>query len=160
MIISNYTIFIDKVFKLLADNGLNPDSFKIDHLGYQAESAADYDQLVKKSSTFAKQVDENIVGARRVVLFELISPLEYNGQTFSLIEIFEPRSGQNVKSAWEHVEFLVEPPLEEFIAQTPQIEWDTSALNRDEFPMLIFSLGDGLRAKFPRRGVLEEVNRI
>jgi len=39
------------------------------------------------------------------------------------------------------------------------LDWNTSALNRDIFPMLVMNLDSGMKVKFPRRGVLDELER-
>ncbi len=159
MILDNYQKFIDEIYNRVANLGIDIESLKIDHLGYQAESPKDYNDQVSLISTCTTKISENIVGGRKVGVFQLQNHLEYQNQTFNIIEIFEPREGQIVKSAWEHIEFLVESTLEEFMNKYPNITWDISALDREEFPMLILLLGDGWRAKFPRRGVLDEVQR-
>lgn len=159
MFLSNYTQFIEKVYKILLQLGIDTSKISIDHVGYQADSAEDYDQQISHINESSIQMSESIIGGRRVGIFKLHTPLTYEGKSFSVIEIFEPREGQEVKSAWEHVEFLAAGTLEEFISEYPKIHWDTSVINREEFPMLILKLGDSLRAKFPRMGVLNEIKR-
>lgn len=160
MFYSNYEDFIKVIYSRLIALGINTDELKIDHIGYQADSSADYDAKVLLMEEDAEQISENIVGERRVGMFKLKSSLHYKGNSFDVIEIFEPRKGQEVNSALEHIEFLVNGSLEDLMAQYPNVDWDSTVINRNEFPMLILKLGDGLRAKFPRRGVLEEINRI
>lgn len=159
MIFSNYPEFIERIYNKLIELGIDANEIKIDHIGYQASSHDDYDNKISEVKTSSTQVSENIVGGRRVSVFTIDTPLKYEDQEFSVFEIFEPREGQDVNSDWEHVEFLVDGTLEDFISKYPTISFDTSVMNRDEFPMLILHLGDGYRAKFPRKGVLEEVER-
>lgn len=157
--LQNYKQFIGEIFKRLNELGIDTSQLKIDHIGYQASSAQDYDLQVKELSESAVLVSEHIVDGRRVGIFTLVESLDYENEKFSVVEIIEPKKDQEVKSALEHIEFLVGSNLEDFMAKYPEIDFDTRAMNREEFPMLILSLGDGLRAKFPRRGVLEEVYR-
>ncbi|MEO6729010.1 MAG: VOC family protein [Candidatus Dojkabacteria bacterium] len=157
MLLTNYNDFIDQIYDHVNNLGIDTSSLKIDHLGYQADSAEDYDNLVKDPAV--NKVSEKIVGDRRVGIFKLNKPITYKDQNIGVIEIFEPRAGQTVKSTWEHVEFLTNTSPENLISTYPTIDWDKSALNREEFPMLILQLGEGLRAKFPRIGVLEELKR-
>jgi predicted metalloenzyme YecM len=160
MILENISQSIDKIYTKLTELGVDTSKLTIDHIGYQASSAEDYNKCVDQIKRDAVPNSEHIVGGRRVGVFILNSSINYNNQTFSIIEIFEPRAGQQVESAWEHIEFLTDKTLEEFMGEYANISWDTTALNRDEFPMLILNLGEGLRAKFPRRGVLEEDKRL
>ncbi|MFQ5493387.1 MAG: VOC family protein [Candidatus Dojkabacteria bacterium] len=159
MIPSNHNRFIAKVYKLLAGLGIDTDKLSIDHTAYQADSAEDYESQKKHVMESEELISENIVGGRRVGIFGLKSPLSYKGESFSVIEIIEPRAGQEVKSAWEHVEFMVEGTLEEFMAKHPKLQWTKDAIDRNEFPMLILKLTEDIRAKFPRRSVLDEIER-
>jgi predicted metalloenzyme YecM len=159
MFLQNYTQFIDEIYQRLSNFGINTDEIKIDHLGYQASSKEDYDQKVEALKDLAEEISENMVEGRRVGIFKLNDPLEYKETPISIIEIIDPKEGQEVESYWEHIEFLLDSALEKFMAEHPTLEWNDKAIDREEFPMLILSLGDGLRAKFPRRGVLEEIER-
>src|SRR5690606_34749597 len=127
-------------------------------IGYQADSSEDYENLIETTENI-EQLSENIVGGRRVGIFKTNFPLNYQDQVFSVIEIIEPKKDQQVNSAWEHVEFLIDKPLEELVSDYPHVNWEISAINREEFPMLILDLGDGIRVKFPRLGVLDELKR-
>lgn len=159
-ILKNYLEFTSNLLSLLSSKGVDLNELKIDHLGYQVASADEYDLRVNNLSGQAKMLSENLVGGRRVGIFRLNDELKYDKYSFNVIEIFEPREGQAVESGWEHVEFLPNVTLENFIEEYPDIEWDTSAIDRSEFPMLILKLGEGIRAKFPRLGVEEEIQRL
>ena len=78
----------------------------------------------------------------------------YKGQTFEAIELIEPKEGQNPKSGLEHAEFLLPVSLEEYIQKYPDINWNTDAINREEFPMLILRLSEDMQVKFPRHSIL------
>lgn len=160
MILENYSTFMRNVFSQLHKLGIDTDTLFVDHIGYQANSAKDYEDKLETLKTFGEIIGEHIVGGRRVCVINLNDSLNFEDNTFNIIEVFEPREGQIVQSFWEHIEFLVPDTLEEFIKLYPNIKWNTDALNREEFPMLILQLEDGLRVKFPRRGVLEEDLRV
>lgn len=145
---------------MLEKRGINVSDLQIDHIGYQADSTEDYDVKTSEVKTIGNFISEHIVGGRRVAVFTLFEPLSYDNQTINIVEVFEPRAGQQVKSNWEHIEFLVANSLEDFMSQYTEIEWDTTAKDREEFPMLILHLEEGLRAKFPRLGVLKEQERL
>ena len=160
MLLDNYQKFMDQVFEKLNALGIHTSEIKIDHIGYQADSSEDYDSKCSDLADTAEKISENIVGGRRVGIFKVNEELNHNQQRFDVIEVIEPKEGQKVNSAWGHVEFLVDIPLEDFMERYSDLDWDVSALNRDEFPMLILKLGDGIRVKFPRRGALEEAERL
>ncbi len=159
MILNYYKPFLDVVYNKLKALNINTTEFKIDHIAYQTDSTKDYEDKVNSFNGIAEKFSEHIVGGRRVPIFKLDNPLEYNEQTFFVFELLEPKQGQIVESAWEHVEFLTNDSIEELMEKYPNINWNTEVINREEFPMLILELGDGLRAKFPRLGVLDELER-
>lgn len=158
--VDNYKEFIDDIYKRLAEFGIDTSQLKLDHIAYQASSEKDYDKHVEEIKKIATQISETLVGGRKLGIFQLQSPLTYQDQSFWVVEIIAPREGQEAKSAWEHAEFLTPNTLEDFIIQYPTIEFDTSVMNRDVFPMLVLSLGDDLRAKFPRFGIIEAGKRL
>lgn len=157
--LSNHKDFITKVLTLLKEKGINTSKLTIDHLGYQADSARDFEEktdLIKKDASLLSQ---NIVGGRRVAIYKLGNPFIFEDQEINIVEIFEPREGQQVASAFEHIEFLTPVSLEDFVEEYSNIEWDKSVMNRAEFPMLILKLQNGIRAKFPRLSVIKEIQR-
>jgi predicted metalloenzyme YecM len=158
--LQEYVPFLDKFFLMLSEKGINLNQFVIDHIGYQAKSSQEYNQRVNELCAFGSIVSENIVGDRRVGIIKLNKPLIYRSQNFNVIEIIEPKLNQIVESGWEHVELLFNKSLEELIQEYPTIVWDTSVIDRAEFPQLILKLSDTIRAKFPRLGVLAELNRL
>lgn len=140
---------------------INTNELLIDHLGFQVDSADEYDLSSKELNLQANKISENIVGGRRVGIFRLHKDLIYKNEPIAIVEIFEPRKGQAVSSGWEHVEFLLKDgKIEDLVEKYPNLNWDKSAISREEFPMLILQLASGLRAKFPRLSVIEEVKRV
>lgn len=158
-ILENRNAFIDRLYSKLEAFNIDTSSLEIDHLGYQTSSSQDYDQVVSTLADTATRLSESVVGGRRVGIYKLSEPLTYKDQSFSIFEIVEPKSDQIVDSGWEHIEFIVPSTIESFVNVYPEVDWDKSVIDREEFPMLILHLGDGLRAKFPRLGVEKELAR-
>lgn len=159
MITSNFAAFLDEIYSRLRLLGIDTDSLSLDHIGYLAADAADFDQQIAMLEGKARKHSVKIVGGIRVAIYSLPTPLKYNSQVFTEVEVVEPKAGKNVKSGLEHAEFLTGISLEEFMSKYPDLEWDTTAMYCEQFPMLTIALGDGFRAKFPRRSVLEELER-
>lgn len=152
--------FIENLYNNLAQLNIDTSRFAIDHVAYQASSAEDYNKMLNTFSELGTLVSENIVGKRRVGILKLKKPVTYKKNIFNVIEVIEPKEGQEAKSSWEHIEFLTDITLEKLIYKYQDLNWDISVLNRDEFPMLILHLGNDYRAKFPRLGVLDEQARL
>ncbi len=160
MILKDYKKFIDRLFAQLEEKGIDTSELKIDHLGYQASSTEDYNEKKSELKKFGEVKQDTQVGEKKVAIFKLFKPLEYKDQIIEAIEIVSPKLGQKVDSDWEHIEVIPHIGLENFIQKYPNVEWDTSVIDREIFPMLILRLDEKTRVKFPRRAVLKEVERI
>jgi predicted metalloenzyme YecM len=160
MILSNTKEFLDLVIQKLGKIGIDTSELKIDHIGYQASSDNDYDEKKKELAKFGEIKHDVQVGDRRVAIFKLFEPLKYQEQLITAVEIVSPKKDQEIESAWEHIEIVPNEGIEAFMKKYPDLPWDTKRIERDIFPMLILNLGDNLSAKFPKRPVLEEVERI
>lgn len=158
--VKDYSAFLETLFEKLHGVGVDLSELALDHLGYQCSSGDDYKQRDAALSKLSDKLSEELVGGRRVGIYRLHSPFRYKDTEIFTVELVEPKEGQEVQSAWEHAEFTVAGTLEAFMNKYPDLNWETRALQREEFPMLILPLGDGVSAKFPRRGVLEEAARL
>jgi len=146
--------FLDEINSKITQLGIDISKAKLDHIAYQASSSDEYDKLKPQFVKIAELMKEPIVGGRRVGVFKFSKPLKYKDDSISAIELIEPKADQNLKSGLEHAEYLLPESLEDFMKKYPDIDWDTSALNRNEFPMLILKLNDSMRVKFPRNPIL------
>lgn len=155
----NYTSLIDNVYSQLEALGVETAKFVIDHIAYQASSSLDYQEKLEQALELGELISESIVGGRRVAIIKLHEPFSYRQQQIHVIEVVEPKQDQHVASAWEHVEFTTAMSLEGLVEKYPELAWDKGAMDRNEFPMLILKLESGIKAKFPKRGVLAELER-
>lgn len=153
----NHIQFLDTVLSLAKDLGIELGNAKIDHIAYQASSEKDYDLRKDKLLIIATLVKEPLVGGRRVGVFKFKKPLMYKDQNIETIELVEPEKGQKFSSGLEHAEYLLDESLEEFMSRYPDVNWNTSSLNRAEFPMLKLKLSKNIRIKFPRYPILRDV---
>lgn len=151
----NYTKFLDKLNSDILALGIDISDAKLDHLGFQTSSSLDYEKLKEEILEESKLVREAIVGGRRVGIFKLHKLLEYKDEMINVLELIEPKPDQNPPSALEHAEYLLPVSLEDFMESYPDVSWDTRAINREEFPMLILKITDSTTVKFPRFSVLK-----
>lgn len=155
----NSTAFLDAFFSQIAQSGLDISNLILDHIAYQASSAQDYDQRKREFQQIGQEISEEPIGGRRVAVFQLQEPIHYRHYDIPALEIIEPRAGQVCDSAFQHAEFIADQPFEKYIEQYPNIVWDTSSLNRDEFAHLKLNFPNGLTLKFLKKPILELVSR-
>lgn len=160
-ILNTYIPFLDEFFREITNLGVNVNEFEVDHLGYYSSSAKDYTEKVAELANAGWElISEHKVSDRRVALLQakqLLQPMIYGDLHITLVEIVEPMAGEETESRWEHVELVSDNlSLEDILAKYNNLTWDTSRLDRAEFPMLKLRLNDRIQAKFPRQGVLAE----
>lgn len=113
-----YTKLVEVVAKHLGVNLKNP-KIKGDHLGVQVLSKKEFKICSEKLTQYSTLINESIIHERRVRIYRLNKPLKINSFSFSLIEIFEPKPGADLKKlkpGVEHLAFKVDD-YEEFLAR-------------------------------------------
>ena len=160
MILDHYTIFIEEVLEKLHEFKIDVSSFEMDHIGYQASSNEDYDRLREEFDKLGNRISEEIVGGRRVGIYTLNNPLQYQQYIIPVIELIAPKEGQICPSALEHVEFVIQESFESFIKRYSNISWDVSAINQKDFPMVKLKLNTYIQVKFHVMPVLEILEHI
>jgi len=153
------TAFLDKIFPLIHNLGIDTTNLTLDHIAYQASSSKDYENLRAKWTQRYELAGENIVGGRRVLNIRLDKPFIYKTYQFEFVELIEPKPEQIVPSAWEHIEMTVDCSLEDFMKRYSKLDWNTKSLDREDFPMITLRLNENMQVKFPRHGVLHEINK-
>lgn len=157
MITDGLENFVESILQNLEDLGVDVSGLEMDHFGYQASSKKDYDELKEEVSELGEMKSENIVGGRRVSVYELLDPIKIKNFEITAFELIEPKEGQNTESILDHIEFVLEDSFEEFIDMYSDVDWDTVAMNRDEFPKVAYRFDDGSGVKFHLENILEEV---
>ena len=159
MFLSNYKEFLNKFLQKINDLGIDVSKYDLDHLGYQASSNEEYDQIKPEVIEIADLMSENIVGGRRVGVFKLHEPLRYKHYVIEAFELIAPKAGQICPSGLDHAEFVIDQKFNEFMARYPEINWDISAVNQPVFPMVKLNFGDNMTAKFHYEPVLKIISK-
>lgn len=153
----DYHSFLDQFFIQIAAVQLDITGLPLDHIAYQASSAADYERLLPEFSQVGALISEELIANRRVAVFELATPFTYHDYHIPALELIEPRAGQVIESGFQHAEFVINVPFEEYMKKYPDLNWDTSSMHRDEFSHLKLNFANGMTLKFLLRPILELV---
>ncbi len=154
MLLDDVVPFLDEIFVRLLRRELDVSSYELDHIGYQASSQRDYLRLRESAQRIGDLIVENSVEGRAVGLIALRSPIIYRDHAIGALEIIAPKPGQICPSAWEHAEFVIDESFETVMGRYPDFDWDTSAKDREQFPMVKLPLGDHLQVKFHHQHIL------
>lgn len=160
MILDGYISFLDELFERISDHGIDISEYELDHIGYQADSDADYDRLIPEFLKIGDQVHENLVGGRKVSIFKLSKPLKYENFIITAAELVAPKKGQKCVSSFEHVEFVIDEKFADFMKRYPLINWDTTAANQPNFPMIKLQLDEHMQVKFHYEPVLQIIRNL
>ena len=153
----NYQTFLDQFFAQIAAAKLDISGMPLDHIAYQASSAEDYEQHLPEFSHVGALISEEMIANRRVAVYELATPLTYRDYHIPAVELIEPRAGQVIDSGFQHAEFVINVPFEEYMKKYPELNWDTSSMYRDEFSHLKLNFANGMTLKFLLKPILELV---
>lgn len=163
MLFGNSQIFLEKLFTALDNSGINYSEFILDHIAYKFSTPHDYE---KGKIYFGKEntlISEHIFGGIHVSVFKLNKPIHYSHNKhkyiIDLAEIIEPKNGEVFTSSLEHIEFVPNMELDKLVSLYPQLDWDTSSINREQLPAVKVNFGEGIVVKFPVRGILETLKR-
>jgi predicted metalloenzyme YecM len=150
-----YKTFLNEIFNQINLIGIDVDGYDLDHIAYQASSIEDYEKHKVEYSGIGDFFSEEIVGERRVAIYKLTTAIQYKKYSIPALEIIEPKEGQVIKSGFQHAEFVMPHPFENYIEKYPTIQWDKSSMYRDEFAHLKLNFKNGLTLKFLRKPILE-----
>lgn len=148
---------INNLLTILKDLKINVSNLELDHYAYQTSSAEDYSQMKANPIKGATFFHEGIVDNRRVGMFKFTEPIEILDYKISGYEIIEPKEGQITENRFDHVEFVTDRSLHDFVAAYPEINWDLKAIDRDEFAKVALRFENGISIKFHTKNVFEEI---
>ena len=154
MVIDNFDTFASSLIEQIP---FDVSKLELDHFGYQASSAQDYENLKDQSLTLGQLISENIVSGRRVGIFKFIEPLKYENYRILGFELVEPKEGQICESELDHLEFVIPISFDEFLKMHDNAEWDLYAKDREEFPKITLKLNNGKSVKFHTKDIFEEI---
>jgi len=156
--ISDYKIFLDKIFESLSEKDIDITSMELDHLAYRTQTKEEFQEARKEFSKIGEIISENLVRGRAVPVYKLNEPLEYKGRTISYLELMAPAKGDQFEFGLEHVEFVTPKDLKEIMKKYPGLDFIDRSEEKD--PNIILKLGDNLAVKFHNKSLLDTVSQI
>jgi predicted metalloenzyme YecM len=115
--------------------------------------------LKPEVSKFAVLRKENIVRGRPVDVYELTPAWNYKQYKISAIELIGPKEGDVLSTGFEHAEFVLKNGFQDFLDKYPDLDWDTSIMNANEFPMIKLKLEEDMQVKFHLEPILEIIRK-
>lgn len=148
MNINGFSGFLDKWFTSVNALVIDLSQMNPDHIGYSVSSKEEYNQEKETLLKIAELVREAIVSNRRVGVFKFNTPLKYDKYIIDAIELIEPKEGEKTQTGFEHAEFTAITRLHELVSTYPDLPWNTSSIDRLDFPRLKIIFPDKTEVKF------------
>jgi predicted metalloenzyme YecM len=152
---SNYGQFLNTLFEEAEKLNLDLSNLELDHIAYQVTSSEDYDEIKNNFLKLGNLINEKIIGNRRVAVFKLNNPISHQKYSIWALELVEPKKQQKCESQLQHAEFIYTEDFEKLINKYPNIHWDTSSIDNNEFSHLKLNLKNGLTIKFVHTPILK-----
>jgi len=152
--LNNYSEFVGQVIQDINEIGINISNYELDHIAYTVSTKAEYEELRSQILKLGELTGEDLVGGRRVGVVKLDRPLIYKEKLIPGFELIEPVEGVSTESCLDHIEFVVPEGNEELMKKYPEVQWDTTSLNRPEYPHLKV---EGIKVKFHELSIFDTI---
>ncbi len=149
------SIFLQRLFAALEQDGIAAAPLVLDHVCYRVETAERYAAWRDHLSKNGTLLGEHVIGGRPIATFKLYRPFILQGRAIDVIELPAPKNGSPYAEGYEHAEFVVGEDPQVFAARYPSLNWDLSGAEKKINADVRLGYG-GFSVKFHERS-LEEV---
>lgn len=133
--------FLDSLLVELTKDSIDVSHYKLDHICYRVETTLRYQELKNNISEKASLISEKIVNGQPIAIFKLDKPIAYQGWHIPCLELPAPIENKPYKEGWEHIEFVINEPLENFMARYPEKELIKHNLKMQKNPTIALKYG-------------------
>lgn len=154
---NNPNIFLEKLFKNLSNFELNISNYVIDHIAFRCSDLLEYEKQKEYYSTIWKLYSENIVNWRPISVFVLNISILFLNYKISVIELISPKVWKTENSWFEHIEFVINEDLDEFVFKNSNCSFvkKYEKINNKEIELYIW---DWINIKFHNKTLLEAID--
>ncbi len=129
-LLGDVTPFLVHIFQYLSTKGINVANYELDHICYRVETEERYQQLKKELSDLGELLIESQIGGRAIASIKLDQPIIYKNRAIAVVELPAPKKGSFYKEGFEHVEFVIDVPFDNFMAAHPHLDFITKDLKK------------------------------
>ena len=124
------TPFLDHVFIYLSEKGIAVDNYQLDHICYRVETEKRYQQVKTALTNLGALLTESQIGGRAIASIKLAEPIIYQHRKIEVVELPAPKKDSFYKEGFEHVEFVIDVPFEEFMETYSHLNFITKDLKK------------------------------
>ncbi|MFK7979776.1 MAG: VOC family protein [Saprospiraceae bacterium] len=129
-LLGDSTPFLDHIFQYLSLKKVEVTSYELDHICYRVETEERYQYLKKKLIDLGELLTESQIGGRAIASIKLRKPILYKSRKIWLIELPAPKKGSFYQEGFEHVEFVINVPFEDFLKAHSHLNFLTKDLKK------------------------------
>lgn len=133
-ILSSPFPFLEQLFREMQEANADFSNLIIDHICYRVETEKRYLELKNGLSNYGKILTEKPISGRPIATFKFEEPFIFKNQKIYLLELPAPKTGRFYAEGWEHIEMVIKPTFEDFMAQNAHLNFDTKAINKKVNP--------------------------
>ena len=122
--------FVAIVESALTKSLIDVSHLELDHICYRVKTIDEYNLEKNYLSQVGLLLNEVEIGGRPIATYKLQSPILAGSRPISVIELPSPKPGSPYETGFEHVEYVTHMPLEKFILEYPQVDWDLRAFHK------------------------------
>lgn len=130
LILGDYKSFLNQIFESLLISDIDVSHYYLDHICYRTSTNNIYKRKKEELSKIADLLLENRIGGRLISKFKLYLPIEHKGRKISIVELPAPKDGIPFQDGLEHIEFVIDSSLEDFIKQYSHISFNMDGYNK------------------------------
>ena len=147
--------FVNTLLEDLKNVDIDVSGLEMDHICFRVEHPEQYDALKSILANQSVLLVEHDINGRLIASYRLFEPIIIGA--FS-IEVFElpAKKGSPYALGYEHVEFVTDVSLEDFLLKYPNLKWDLSGINKKTNRDIRLRFDSGFSVKFHEQS-LEKV---
>lgn len=146
-ILGPITPFLDRIFQLLDQDGIDVSQYELDHVCYRVETEEEYEHLKTLLHSLGDLLTESLIGGRPIATFKLFEPIQCKGRKIWCVELPSPKTGSPYSAGYEHVEFVIDQSFAEFMGRYSTLSFKTKGMSKKVNPEISRKYGD-LAVKF------------
>ena len=139
--------FLRRLFATLAADGLDVAGCELDHLCYRVETPERYAVLKAELAGLGELLSEKEIGGRPIATFELADPIRFGDRRIPCLELPAPKPGSPYPEGYEHAEFVIDRPFDDFMRSFPHLKFDTKGMHKGVNPEIRL-IYEGFSVKF------------
>lgn len=148
--------FVNKLLDDLKNTGIDVSGLEMDHICFRVEHTEQYDALKSFLVRHSVLLVEHEINGRFIASYRLLEPIIIGAFSIEVLELPAPKKGSPYPMGYEHVEFVTDRSLENFLSKYPNLKWDLSGMNKQTNRDIRLRFDSGFSVKFHEQS-LEKV---